>query len=67
MSDRHPYFMARPLVAGLVAFAIIGGPAWGMRFLLVVLPRPIKEQRGGDPDLRRRGRLSHRGGEPDQG
>ncbi len=37
------------------------------RFLLVVLPRPIKEQRGGDPDLRRRGRLSHRGGEPDRG
>ena len=31
MSDRHPYFMARPLVAGLVAFAIIGGPAWGQR------------------------------------
>jgi hypothetical protein len=31
MSDRHPYLMARPLAAGLVAFAIIGGPAWGQR------------------------------------
>ena len=59
--------MARPLAAGLVALAIIAGPAWGQRVPPRRPPTTNPRTTGRRPDLRRRGRLPHRGDEPDQG